>query len=811
MSSHDVELLAPAGTWESMRAAVANGANSVYFGVQQFNARMRAGNFSEREMPGVMHFLHEHGVRGYVAMNVLVFAGELQAAAKCVDILESAGVDGVIVQDMGLAALIVEQKRAGRWNMPLHLSTQMTVSSPEAVRLVDELYAPEQIVLARELSLDEIAACAAVTRARIEVFCHGALCVAYSGQCFTSESLGQRSANRGECAQACRMPYRLRVDGKQTGMSERRYIFSPQDLCAINLLPQMLAAGVKCFKIEGRQKKPEYVAAVVRAYRRALDAALSGRGYNPSQHDMYSMQMAFSRGFSTGWLEGTDHPRLTHGRYGKKRGVLMGRVESSLRGRITLAEPFPVPAAPGEGYVLDNGADCNEEQGGRIVAAEGRTLIFHKKYSNIDWSGVKPGQLVWKTSDPALEKELHATWATMRIPRQPAHALLHIQATGKIGEPLLLVCGQARVASLMPLAPAQKHPLTFNVMREQLGRLGGTGYALGSLCSQVAEDCMLPLSELNRMRRALVEHLKTVPSDFSCCQRLSAEPHFEDVPTPGDFELSLLARTEEQALAAAGAGVRRLYLDLPNLRDLEDLAVRLRSQHSNIELWAASLRIMKPHETGYFKYIHAMHPDGVLVRNLGAAYYWRGSGVPIVADFSLNVANARSLQLWLDFGMLACTVSYDLNAEQIMNLLSRGTGPYFELVLHQHMPLFHSEHCVFCAFLSHGHNFKDCGHPCEQRRVRVIDRTGAEHYLLSDEGCRNTLFNARAQTAVRCVESAMRLGLRRFRIECLDEGADATRTLVCSYRDFMKGLIGLPTLLNQLGAMDRPGITEIPS
>ena len=801
------EILAPAGNWECVMAAVANGADAVYFGLEKFNARMRADNFRLADMPELVAWLHGRGVRAYVTMNVLIFPRELHEALEYLQALDAAGVDGVIVQDMGLADLIARQRRAGLWRLELHISTQMTVSDPEAVRLVDELFDPEQIVLARELSLREIEACARATRKRIEVFCHGALCVAYSGQCLTSESLGCRSANRGECAQACRLPYRLVVDGKPWRLGERRYLFSPQDLCALELVPQLLAAGVQSFKIEGRLKTPEYVAAVTRAYRRALDAALAGVPPPPAAGDVYAMQMSFSRGFSTGWLEGVDHPRLTHGRFGKKRGVFVGRISRCGAGWVELESASAAPLAPGDGLVLDAGQDRNEEQGGRIWKVQGRVLYFHGKGGHIDWAQVRPGQLLWKTADPALQKALRATWAGMsRAVERP----IALRAEGRLGEPLALVCCGVRVESKLPLARAERHALTAEVLRAQLGRLGGTGYSLAELDCAVEPGGMLPLSELNRLRRELVARLGAAPPAALPTAPLPQLTRCAAPQPCAEPLLAVLCREREQALAAAEAGVGRIYLEVKELQTLPELAQELRAAHPRAELWAVTHRIMKPHEGGYFKYIQAMQPAGVLVRSLGAAAWWRGKGVPLVGDFSLNVANAESVRLWREFGLSALTISYDLNSTQLADLLACGCGSALELTLHQHMPLFHSQHCVFCTFLSRGgHSFKDCGKPCRSRRVRVLDRAGAEHYLRSDAACRNTLFNARAQTAARCVQAALQRGLSVCRIELLEENARQTLELISLYRSLLRGELGVDSLIHRLGVIDRPGVTEI--
>lgn len=813
MSEFTPEILAPAGNWDCVRAAVANGAHAVYFGLDQFNARMRADNFSRDDLAALVPFLHGHGVRAYVTMNVLIFPAEMEDALAYLDALDAAGVDAVIVQDLGLASLVKHYRREGRWKIELHISTQMTVCSPEAVRWVDEMFDPQQIVLSRELSLKEIAACAAATDKPIEVFCHGALCVAYSGQCLTSEALGQRSANRGECAQACRMPYRLEVDGRMRDLGERRYIFSPQDLCALERVPELLAAGVRSFKIEGRLKSPEYVAATTRAYRRALDAALAGGAVSAAewQDDLYAMQMAFSRGFSYGWLDGTDHPLLTHGRFGKKRGALAGRIIRCGEGWVELAGLPAMPIAPGDGFVIDAGQDRNEEQGGRIWKVQGTRLYFHGKGSHIDWRYVRSGDLLWKTADPALERYLHGTWCNFARAAQQTVQELDIHFSGRMGTQLTATCRGVSVGSGQPLEPAEKRPLTPEVIAAQFSRLGGTGYSLGSCTYDVEDGLMLPLSVLNRMRRELVENL---PGNVALDTTRSSlvwpgwQGDFAPIKASDKYKLSVLCREPEQAFAAAAAGIKRLYLDFSDLRQLAPVARQLRAEYPGTSVWVATLRILKPKETGYFKFLLEAEPDGVLVRNLGAALYFREKGLPMVADFSLNAANPESVKVLRSYGMRAVTVSYDLNAHQLADLLRSACGPELELTLHQHIPMFHTEHCVFCTFLSQGHSFKDCGRPCEHHRVRVMDRTYAMHYLRSDEGCRNTLFNGRAQSAARYVAGMRRMGLRRFRLELLEESPEQTSSLISAYRALMRGKLQPEELMEQLGALDRIGVTE---
>src|ERR671933_1203002 len=470
------ELLAPAGHWDCAKAAVENGADAIYFGLDRFNARMRAQNITESELPQLMAFLHHRGVKGYVTLNTLVFPRELVEAEQYLRTIIAAGVDAVIVQDVGICRLI----RHLSPDFPIHASTQMTITSVTGVEFAKSLGC-QLVVLARECSLKEINKIQQQLAKRdtslpLEVFVHGALCVAYSGQCLTSEALGGRSANRGECAQACRMPYELIADGKEVDLGDRKYLLSPQDLAGIEVLPELVKAGVSCLKIEGRLKTPEYVANVTRVYRQALDRVMAqlasiplcppSKGGNskaplvkggwgdrsPNQHqptnqERYNLEMAFSRGLYTGWFRGINNQELVHARFGKKRGVYLGEVTRIRNEQVTVQ--LQAPVKPGDGVVFDCGHPEAKEQGGRVYAVEQRgqdaVLTFGRR-DDLNLRRVHVGDKVWKTSDPELDRKLRQGFAgdTPQFQRP-----IHIEVYGEVGQPLIAIakrCCEAQIA-----------------------------------------------------------------------------------------------------------------------------------------------------------------------------------------------------------------------------------------------------------------------------------------------------------------------------------------------------------------------------
>lgn len=823
------ELLAPAGDWECARAAVENGADAIYFGLDRFNARMRAHNFTEADLPKLMAFLHRRGVRGYVTLNTLVFQNELAGAERYLRAMILAGVDAVIVQDVGICRLI----RSISPDFPIHASTQMTITSPAGVAFAKELGC-NLVVLARECSLKEIASIqqAAPTNDTdtaplpLEVFVHGALCVAYSGQCLTSEALGGRSANRGECAQACRMPYELVADGAKVPLGTRRYLLSPQDLAGLEVLPQLVQLGVASLKIEGRLKTPEYVANITRVYRQALDQMITviGRPENPQEpieavqklaaSSRYDMEMAFSRGLSTGWFKGINNQQLVHAQFGKKRGVYLGEVTAVGRHDVTVS--LHGPLKPGDGVVFDAGRPEETEQGGRVYEVELRSKQARLSFGrgDIDFARVHVGDKLWKTGDPALDARLRQTFATDK-PRFRRPVDLELQ--GAVGTALTVIVRDetgwvVQVQSATPLAAAISQPLTTERLQEQLGRLGGTPFQLRSLENRIEGAAMLPVSELNRLRREWVtqlEALRVSPRRWALQE--PAEPPRVTATIPEaarDSELIVLVRNMNQLEAALRAGIRTVYGEFEDPKKYRDAVNLFRSSKiGGSHIFVAPPRIFKTGEDWILKQVRSCDPDGYLVRNYDHLREFMGERC--IGDYSLNIANAWSARYFKEQCRLErLTPSYDLNAGQVSALLEAAPARWFEVTLHQHMPMFHMEHCVFCAFLSKGTDYTNCGRPCDQHQVQLEDRVGARHPVKADAGCRNTVFNALAQTGAEDFARFRQLGISRFRIEFLDESADLVLRTIDQYQRLLEGRISGAMLWRELKILSQLGVTR---
>jgi putative protease len=825
------ELRAPAGNFDCARAAVANGADAIYFGLDcGFNARARAANFAPDDLPDLIAFLHRHGVRGYVTLNTLAFSDELDSLESLVKRIALARVDAVLVQDLGLVRLIRRVAPA----LSIHASTQMTLTSAECIAAAAHL-GIERVVLARELSIREIAKIRSQTDMPLEVFVHGALCVAYSGQCLTSESFGGRSANRGQCAQACRLPYELVCDGKDVDLAGRPYVLSPQDLAAYALVPELMAAGVQSLKIEGRLKTPEYVANITRHYRQAIDAAVAGRPVEFTPHDVQEMELSFSRGFSVGWLKGCDHKMLVPADSSAKRGVLVGEVIGVSRHRVRVRLQGRLKA--GDGIVFEGDRAAGKEQGGRVfdMTRRGNPLAEGAEWGeveisfprgSVDLDALTPGLKIWKNDDPALTRKWRGTFAgEIAVRAEP----IRMAATARVGSPLHLTVTCAGLPPLecrteAPLDAATKHPLTRDVLFQQLGRLGGTGFALASVEADIVGTPMVPLSILGRLRHEIVAQLTEARTlaDAKAIVPLASQPVLpelrredrskDDTVINGavdvaDSELIVLCRSLRQLEIALAQGVREVDVDFQDIREYRQAVTAARN--SGTRLLLATPRIQKPDEVGIFRALARWRPDGILARNLAGLDFFVAQEMPCVADFSLNAANELTTAWLLEQGAQRVTASYDMNRDQLLLMAQHSTAPRLEIVVHQHMPMFHMEHCVFCAVLSPGTNKTNCGRPCDDHNVQLRDRIGVEHPLKADVGCRNTLFNATPQSGAEVVGPLQALGVRHFRIELLhDDAPEEIARTIDLYRRLLKGTISGADVWRTLKAHNRVGVTR---
>ncbi len=844
------EVLAPAGGWECAKAAVENGADAIYFGVGRFNARVRADNFVADDLPKLMKFLHRRGVRGYVTFNTLIFSNELEEAEKELRKIIASGVDAAIVQDVGIVRLI----RKISPDFPVHASTQMTVSSAAGVRFARELGA-SLAVLSREVNIGELEQIVARGNANpaeslpLEMFVHGALCVAYSGQCLTSEALGGRSANRGECAQACRLPYELICDGEKVPLGARRYLLSPRDLAGVEMLPELMRLGVRSLKIEGRLKTPEYVASVTRVYRDSVDRihemitdgvpaeTLSAFAKQLRERHAYALEMAFSRGLYTGWMRGINNRELVHARFGKKRGVFLGEVSGF--GKDGVFVHLKAALKSGDGVVFDAGKPEEKEEGGYVYGVEkarGSGEVFVRfARAGIRWERVRRGDKLWKTSDPALTANIRETFAG-DLPHWARE--INMRVFAETGKPLRAECDDACGNTVSAeigdaLVPATNKPASDAWLREQFARLGGTGYFLDDWKSEISGSPLVPASVANKLRRALVEKLNAArensvkwtipetkpvlssPSDAGTADAadLSGVPDGSSLPQgkPECFPARLIPVVRElaQVEAALAFGAKTIYAEFENPRDYRVAAERVHAV-PEAEFWAQPPRIFKQaaDEAGILRVVRECGADGFLVRAHEHLYAFAGTRVR--GDFSLNVANHLTAEYYLrERNLERVTASYDMNLEQLCAMLERVPAPEkIEVTLHQHMPMFHMEHCVFCSFLSEGKDFRDCGRPCEKHVVRLRDRTGLEHLVKADAGCRNTVYNARAQTGAEFFDEIRSRGVRNFRIEFIDETPELMTEILGRYRDLLAGKIDGNALWRGLRLESKLGVTR---
>ncbi len=830
MKSSDFELLLPVGQKEMAEAAIQNGADAIYVGFPGFNARGRSYDFELEELKTIIEMCHLNGVKVNLAFNIVIFENELPAVIEAIKKVLPLKPDALIVQDLGLVQII----KAICPEQVVHGSTQMTITNDLAIELLEDLNI-RRFVLGRENSLSEIRLITERTKKELEVFVHGALCVSYSGQCFTSETLEGRSANRGQCAQSCRFGYELIVDGEKKNLVDKKYLVSPHDLCGLAEIPELMKLGVKSFKVEGRLKSPDYVAQVAKSFRTAIDKTIRNNFLSPEQLTLEKnkMEVEYSRGFFPGWLHGVNHQELVAGTFASHRGLEIGKIISVNRNSIAIElRQTRLDIENGDGLLW---FESSAKKGSSVYASRlsGKTLTVEFSNSTVV-SQTAVGSLVYLNHDKSQKKEIEKSLTDKNSFKKIA---VQVTVTLEEGKPLVAEVQDDRFKLKLStegvLVKAQNKPLNQEMLFDEFSALTNTVFKLElkSFKTNLAQASSLFLNhkEIKNLRQNLFAGLSNLRKQNKIETQgtvtlKDVELNNKSTETPASLAqkfsqvgLNVLLRNKEQvadlALAIESGSIKAsqfktVCLDFEFGRDYQKSVDRLKNLRLKVGI--ATTRILKPQEYINLKIIHSMNPDFILIRNLGALYYFKNIqkfNGELKGDFSLNVTNHQSFNYLIQKGLDTVCLSYDLNLEQMKALLQNIDASKAEVTIHQSMPSFHMEHCVFAAFLSKGKSYKDCGKPCEKHKVQLKDEFGHYHWIKPDQECRNTMFNSSAQTALPYLESWKNLGLGEIRFEALHESGTELIRKIKNYVDVLQGDKNVNEALKDLKTTELYGLS----
>ena len=680
----NVELLAPAGSMESFYAAVQNGANAVYLGGKLFNAREYATNFDCEELRDAVQYAHLRGVKVYVTANILIDDEEMEEVIDYVKFLYEIDVDAVIVQDIGLVASIKDFFP----ELDIHASTQMTINNLHGAEFLDDMNI-SRLVLARETPLEEIKYINDNTPIELETFIHGALCISYSGQCLMSSMIGGRSGNRGKCAQPCRMPSSIvDKDGRLLEDWNKKHILSTRDLNTIDELESIIDAGVISLKIEGRMKRPEYVATIVKNYRKALDSG----SQSLDEKDKEDIEQIFNREFTKGSMLGSFGRDFVSIDRPDNRGVLLGKVFRADKYKVYVELEKDISIGDGIEFTLSSG----ERKGLKspIAAKAGEIARFEKP------GYILNGTTVYKTSSTDLLERAKSSYQEEHI-KYPIDAEIEIIIGGSPRLKLKYGDKQVDVLGDKITERAKKSALTKSKVIEQLSKLGDTNYSLDNIEVNLEENSFLPLSVLNKLRRDATEELNRLV-EYTNNRKDMDEKDYRDKKQKyfkykkkkltSKRELSVKVNNKAQFEALDLDKLDRIYLNYENgLENSIDKAKEYKK-----EIYLSTDKILYKEQIDKLgerikKFEDKL--DGVSVSNLGTLkYISERFNIDIHGDMGLNVFNSYSLDYLNKKGIKSLTLSPELTLNQIKNIKEKSTSSV-ETLVYGRLPVMTMRHC----------------------------------------------------------------------------------------------------------------------
>ena len=787
-----VELLAPAGDFNCLKAVVQNGANSVYFGISKFNARAFATNFSIEEMKEIIKYCKLRNVKTNLTLNTLIRNSEFEDAVSLANEAYKAGIDAIIVQDLGLATFLIK-------NFPelaVHASTQMSIHNLEGALQAEKL-GFKRVVLAREICANEIEYICNNTNVEIETFIHGALCISYSGQCLFSSAIGGRSGNRGRCAGPCRLPYSLVFKDNKSGIEkvhDKGYLLSPKDLCGINYIPKLIKAGVKCFKVEGRMKSPEYVATVTRIYRKYIDLALSGEKYIVDPEDIHNLQQVYNRGgFSEGHLNSKANKNLIYKEKPNNMGLYLGNISSynPNKGHITLTSKEEISIGDSIGVEKErtkyNISELMIKNSNVKNAEKGKLITIGRMKGNIS-----VGDKVYKLTCKELfanAKNSYENKENIKIPlicnivvKKNTPISINIFSSQNDVPDLYKKINISVVSDIIPIE-ALKTPISVERIIKQISKTNNTPYSFEKITVQLDDGLYVPsISTLNELRRKALEKLEyEISQKFLRQSTFNFKNNLIAVNKENtNFDVSLFLRvlnTDYDYTKLDKQNIKNIYLSLKLFLDKKYTnIIEYLSNNYNVYIYMPT--IIKDNykniiTNSFDDIIERYNIKGFVISNLADFKYLEKykNNYDFVGNYSLNIFNNYSVEKYSDLGLNTVTLSRELNKEAIQEIIN-NTNAKIELIVYGNLPIMATNYC----FLGQTNNcYPECGTNCVKNNTYYLqDRLGYKFRIIPDNLQTVSLICNSKTLSI----STKDLYINSARIDILDENIDTINSIV---------------------------------
>lgn len=765
-----IELLAPAGSIESLYAAVQSGADAVYMGGNKFSARAYASNFDDEKMAEAVRYCHIYGVKVHVTINTLLKDSEIEEAVDYAKFLYKIGVDALIVQDTGLAKRIMEELG----DFEIHASTQMTVHNAEGAIFLKSL-GFKRIVLSRELSLKEIGEVTgelATHGLETEMFIHGALCICYSGQCLMSSMIGGRSGNRGRCAQTCRLPYTLTEDS--SGNEKKGYLLSPKDICTLDVLKEIYDTGVASLKIEGRMKRPEYVAGVVIAYRKALDVIYTGNAVLDLEKEEERVLQLFNRGgASKSYMFGNVGRDMMAYSNPKNTGLKLGRVDDGMLTRLMTGLSVKDGLSYGEeGFtvskIVKEGAEVSRAEKGETVK------IFPQRY--------RKGDTLYKTSDSQLLDELEGLCSQPYLRKID----VPVEVDFRVSRPVKVEFTYRGIRHELQgpeVQQALKKPLAEGKFIENMTKTQNTPFNFIVKVSSF-EEGFVPVSAINEIRRDILAEIDVIENSSARRKEKpagkTAETHSQESRRSLPGRTMAVVCTMPQFRAAAELKAGDIAVDLFNKKSDMDIDEAMKLNVEGIGIYLKIPNIIKEEFEAVCSFINKnlTKVRGLVTGNLGIINRYQGK-TSLIGDYKLNIFNSESLDFYNSRIDLAC-LSVELNRSEIKDMIRRRSA---QVLVYGKTELMVSEYCMTGSLFGNKSKDSACSKPCLRSSYTLKDRKGVRFKVETDRYCRSHIYNSVPINLIPNIEDLGRLGAKHFRLDFIDESYEETKNILGSFAE----------------------------